>query len=260
MTNPGGYGYQKREDTPGRVIPASTPPSRTGAAPNSESRSVEAAVKQPLVQSIYAAMEERPTVVSPYDDEFDATTLDGKWTQTTGSASDYVLSRSRLMAVGSSVFEQSITLADPMRLMLGIRGNGTAAAYSGVALVLTGATKCLRLFTDAGAAGSSLRRGTQRLSAARAWEADLTVESTSGSILQSSREQQDVVLTMVVDAANVTSSIGGLGGGRAFTTITRATLGALSAIYIDIMAGFSLRWFRVDRATTHYALPLDWAG
>lgn len=254
------YGYPKREDPPSRAIPASTPPSRMGAPPNSESRSVEAAVKQPLVQSIYAAMEDRPTVASPYDDEFDASTLDGKWTQTTGSASDYVLSRSRLLAVNSIVLEQAITLGDPMRLMLGIRGNGTVTAYSGVGLVIVGGTKCLRLVTDTTSTGTARRFGTQRLSAARAWEADLSMESTAGSILQSDREQADQVLTITIDATNLYSSFGGLGSGRIFSTVARAVVGTLNSIYVDVSAGWSLRWFRVDRATTHYAFPLDWAG
>jgi len=205
--------------------------------------------------SILAVTEERPVTPSPYDDEFD-TGINALWTYRTGSSANWTQSFSRLLGLGSFELKQQPALASPMRLRLGIAGS-PSVAYAGCSLTLQGLTKGTYIALDGGTGGTDRRINVGRLSAAGAWEADL---STNSSGYQSNQAPNNLELQMLIDATNVNFYVGELGSPKYFYQYARSNLGTLSYFTVSCSLGMSLRYFRFDRATTAAAFPLAWAG
>ena len=67
-------------------------------------------------RSVRTILEERPGTPSTYDDEFDATSMDAKWTFFAGSSSNLTFSRSRILSNGACARG---SVATPMRLRRG---------------------------------------------------------------------------------------------------------------------------------------------
>lgn len=213
--------------------------------------------------SVLQFTEERPSVPSPYDDEFDASTLDPKWTQTGGAASDFELQFSRLLGVSATqaVLQQNMALTHPLRIVCGIDGNNIGAAYTGVKLVLQGVTKGLHFGIDGGVDGNQRRLAALRLSNLGVYEVDLQTLAITTAVGVGGSHVAAEQLTMIVDATNVYCYYGPLGAApKVWYTYARSNLGTLASFSVGAGNGYSVRWFRVDRATTQSAFPLDWAG
>lgn len=213
--------------------------------------------------SVLQFTEERPSIPSPYDDEFDESTLDPKWTQTGGSSSDYAIQFSRLLGISATqvVLKQDMALTHPLRIVCGIDGNNIGAAYTGVKLVLQGVTKGLHFGIDGGSDGNQRRLAALKLSNTGVYESDLQVLAITTAVGNGGSQVSAEQLTMIIDSTNVYCYYGPLGAApKVWYTYARSNLGTLNSFSIGAGNGYSLRWFRVDRATTQTAFPLDWAG
>lgn len=213
------------------------------------------------LSSVYSTLEERPAVPSPYDDEFDAATVDPKWTVLVGSPSDYTVQFSRLLVSGTLVsLKQPMVLTNPLRIRLGFQGWAPNNGYVGAGVLLQGVTKGINTVVDNANTGTSRRVAVQRMSSTGVYEADLVVTTYDTNDAQTARANHYLELLLLVDNTNVTVSLGPLGSPKALYAYARTNLGALASVTVYGNEGMSLKWFRLDRATKGYQFPVDWAG
>lgn len=210
-------------------------------------------------RSARVIIEERPSVPSTYDDEFDATSMDAKWTFFAGSSSNLTFSRSRILSNGTVHVTQSVSgLTHPLRVRGAFRGNGNAIAQ-GCNVIIQGVTKWVYFGIDV--PGASQRRAVaKRYSNTGVYEADLFASTYATGINSGTMAPMVMVINLVIDSTNINFYMGPLGSEAFIVSVARSVVGSLDKIAIQIVANWSCDWFRVDRATGPYNFPLDWAG
>lgn len=210
-------------------------------------------------RSVRTILEERPGTPSTYDDEFDATSMDAKWTFFAGSSSNLTFSRSRILSNGTVHCTQSISgLTHPLRVRAGFRGNANAIAQ-GCNVIVQGLTKWLYFGLDVPVANQR-RAVIKRYSNAGVYEADLATSGYAANISSGAQAPLVIVVTLIIDSTNINMYLGPIGSEALFGTVARSVCGTLDKLAIQIVANWSCDWFRVDRATSPYDFPLAWAG
>lgn len=210
-------------------------------------------------RSARTIIEERPGTPSTYDDEFDATSMDAKWTFFAGSSANLTFSRSRILSNGTVHVTQSISgLTHPLRVRGAFRGNGNAIAQ-GCNVIIQGVTKWVYFGIDV--PGASQRRAVaKRYSNTGVYEADLFASTYATGINSGTMAPMVIVINLVIDSTNINFYMGPLGSEAFIASVARSVVGSLDKIAIQIVANWSCDWFRVDRATSPYDFPLAWAG